>query len=92
MVKGVILRLDTPGGEVTASDIIYHEILNFKKRTEIPVMALMMGLTASADIISLRPATTSWLILPPLQEASVSSLFFRIWKGFSTKSGSKFRS
>jgi protease-4 len=47
MVKGVILRLDTPGGEVTASDIIYHEILNFKKRTEIPVLALMMGLTAS---------------------------------------------
>jgi protease-4 len=47
MVKGVILRLDTPGGEVTASDIIYHEILNFKKRTGIPVLALMMGLTAS---------------------------------------------
>ena len=47
MVKGVILRLDTPGGEVTASDIIYHEILNFKQRTGIPVLALMMGLTAS---------------------------------------------
>lgn len=47
MVKGIILRLDTPGGEVTASDIIYHEILNFKRRTGIPVLALMMGLTAS---------------------------------------------
>lgn len=47
MVKGVIVRLDTPGGEVTASDIIYHEILNFKRRTGIPVLALMMGLTAS---------------------------------------------
>ena len=47
MVKGVILRLDTPGGEVTASDIIYHEIQNFKQRTGIPVLALMMGLTAS---------------------------------------------
>ncbi len=47
MVRGVILRLDTPGGEVTASDIIYHEILNFKKRTGMPVLALMMGLTAS---------------------------------------------
>ncbi len=47
MVKGVILRLDTPGGEVTASDIIYHEIQNFKHRTGIPVLALMMGLTAS---------------------------------------------
>jgi protease-4 len=47
MVKGVILRLDTPGGEVTTSDIIYHEIMNFKQRTGIPVVALMMGLTAS---------------------------------------------
>lgn len=47
MVKGIILRLDTPGGEVTASDIIYHEIMNFKKRTGVPVLALMMGLAAS---------------------------------------------
>jgi protease-4 len=47
LIKGVILRLDTPGGEVTASDIIYHEIQNFKKRTGMPVIALMMSLAAS---------------------------------------------
>lgn len=47
LIKGVILRLDTPGGEVTASDVIYHEIRNFKKRTGIPVIALMMSMTAS---------------------------------------------
>jgi protease-4 len=47
LIKGVILRLDTPGGEVTASDIIYHEIQNFKTRTGIPVIALMMSMTAS---------------------------------------------
>jgi protease-4 len=46
-VKGVILRLDTPGGEVTSSDILYHEILKFKERTGIPVVALMMGMAAS---------------------------------------------
>jgi protease-4 len=65
MVKGIILRLDTPGGEVTASDIIYHEILNFKKRTGIPVVALMMGLTASGgyyiasacDLLIAHPST-----------------------------------
>jgi len=33
-VKGVILRLDTPGGEVTASDILYNEIKKFKEKTE----------------------------------------------------------
>jgi protease-4 len=47
LIKGVILRLDTPGGGVTASDIIYHEIQNFKKRTGMPVIALMMSITAS---------------------------------------------
>lgn len=46
-VKGVILRLDTPGGEVTASDIIYNEILEFKKKTKLPVVGLMMGVAAS---------------------------------------------
>ncbi len=46
-VRGVILRLDTPGGEVTASDILYREILNFKKKTGLPVVALMMGVAAS---------------------------------------------
>lgn len=64
-VKGIILRLDTPGGEVTASDIIYHEILNFRKRTGIPVLALMMGLTASGgyyiasacDLLIAHPST-----------------------------------
>jgi len=65
MVKGVILRLDTPGGEVTASDILYHEILNYKKRTSTPVLALMMGLAASGgyyiasacDYIIAHPST-----------------------------------
>lgn len=47
LVKGVILRLDTPGGEVTASDIIYHEVLRFRETTRRPVVALMMGVAAS---------------------------------------------
>jgi protease-4 len=46
-IRAVILRLDTPGGEVTASDLLHHEILRFKKRTGLPVAALMMGLAAS---------------------------------------------
>ncbi len=65
MVKGVILRLDTPGGEVTASDILYHEILNYKKKRGTPVLALMMGMAASGgyyiasacDYIIAHPST-----------------------------------
>jgi len=46
-IKGVILCLNTPGGEVTATDIIYNEILNFKNKTRVPMVALMMGVAAS---------------------------------------------
>jgi protease-4 len=46
-VKAIILRLETPGGEVTASDIIYREILKFKERTGKPVVGLMMSVAAS---------------------------------------------
>ncbi len=46
-IKAVILRLDTPGGEITASDMIHHEIMRFKERTKKPVVGLMMGVAAS---------------------------------------------
>jgi protease IV len=64
-IKGVILRLDTPGGGVTASDILYHEILSFREETGIPVTALMMEVAASGgyyvasacDVIMAHPTT-----------------------------------
>lgn len=46
-IRGIILRIDTPGGEVTASDIIYNEIRQFKQKTGVPVVVLGMGVMAS---------------------------------------------
>ncbi len=65
LVRGIILRLDTPGGDVTSSDILYREVLKFKKRTGLPVVALMMGVAASGgyyvasacDAIIAHPST-----------------------------------
>ena len=62
-VKGVILKIDSPGGTVTASNIIYYEISQFKKKTGIRVQACIMGLGTSggyyvasaADEISAYP-------------------------------------
>lgn len=64
-VRGIILRLDTPGGEGTASDIIYNEINRFRKRTGVPVTAMMMSVAASGgyyiacacDTIVAHPST-----------------------------------
>lgn len=46
-VKAVILRLNTPGGTVTASAMMYHDILRFKRKTHLPVIASMMDVCAS---------------------------------------------
>lgn len=46
-VKAVILRIDSPGGSVSASDMIYHEICQFQERTGVPVLAMIMGMGCS---------------------------------------------
>ena len=46
-VVGVLLVVDTPGGGVTASDRIYHELLEFKKETGLPVHAVFLDVAAS---------------------------------------------
>jgi len=46
-IKGVLLRIDSPGGTATASEIVYEEILRFKRETGLPVVAQLMGTAAS---------------------------------------------
>ena len=106
LVRAVILRLDTPGGEVTASDIIYHEILRFKERTGKPVIGLMMGVAASGgyyiasacDVIMAHPTTLTGSIGVISVFPNVESLMFKIGvkiniikSGASKDSGTPFR-
>jgi protease-4 len=46
-VKAVVLRVNSPGGTVTASDIMYEEVLKFKKETKKPVVASLQDVAAS---------------------------------------------
>jgi len=46
-LAGVIVRINSPGGTVTASDVIYHEIRSFKEKKKIPIYAYIMELGAS---------------------------------------------
>ena len=46
-VKAVVLRINSPGGTVTASDILYQEIVAFKKKTGKPVVAYFQDVAAS---------------------------------------------
>jgi protease-4 len=106
LVKGIILRLETPGGEVTASDILYHEVLRFKERTRLPVVGLMMSVAASGgyyiasacDAVLAHPSTLTGSIGVISIFPSVESLFDKIGvkmtvikSGGMKDSGSPFR-
>jgi protease-4 len=64
-VRAVVLRINSPGGEASASDVIYQEVLRFKEKTGKPVVAALMGTAASggyyvalsADRIVASPTT-----------------------------------
>src|SRR5262249_33492342 len=45
-VKAVVVRIDSPGGDVTTSDILYNELVSFKIRKKVPVIAAFMGVAA----------------------------------------------
>jgi len=46
-VKGLIIRVDSPGGTISGSDQIYNEIRKFRLRENKPVVAFMQGVAAS---------------------------------------------
>ena len=46
-IEALLLRIDSPGGTVTASDVIHRELLEFKRRQAVPVVAQLMGVAAS---------------------------------------------
>jgi protease-4 len=46
-VKAVVLRVNSPGGTVTASDIMYETVRRFKEKTKKPVVAALQDVAAS---------------------------------------------
>lgn len=46
-VKAIVLRINSPGGGVTASDIMYRDLCRFRKETGKPVVACLMDVAAS---------------------------------------------
>lgn len=46
-VRAVILRINSPGGTVTASDVMFREVMRFRQDSHKPVIVLMMDVAAS---------------------------------------------
>jgi protease IV len=59
-VRAVILRIDSPGGEVLASDEISRIIREFQENSDKPVVASMGGLAASGGYYVAAPC--QWIV------------------------------
>jgi len=46
-IAAILLRIDSPGGSPTASDAIYRQIVDFKRKTSVPVLAQFLGMGTS---------------------------------------------
>jgi len=96
-IKAVILKIDSPGGTVTASDILYHEILAFKNRTGLKLVAAMMDVAASggyyialpADFILAHPTTITGSIGVIFMQPKVNSLMEKIGVGLDVNKSGK---
>ena len=63
-IRGVILRVNSPGGEVIASDRIYNLINDFQEETGKPVVAAMESVAASGGYYVSVPC--DWIVANPL--------------------------
>jgi len=55
-IQAVLFKIDSPGGSVTASDILYHEIKSFKERTGVKVASVIMNVAASGGYYMALPS------------------------------------
>lgn len=97
-IAGIILRINSPGGTVTGSDIIYHELIAYKAKTNTPIYACMMDVAASggyyiaiaADKIYAHPTTITGSIGVIAMKLDLQGLLQKIGvKNETIKSGDK---
>ncbi len=88
-VRAVLLRINSPGGTVTASDLIYHEVMRFKEKTGKKVIASISGIGASgayyiasaADVIVAHPTAIVGSIGVIMLHLNVQGLLEKIGVG-----------
>ncbi len=96
-IKAVILKINSPGGTVTASDILYHEIMAFKEETGVKIVAAMMDVAASggyyislpADLIMAHPTTITGSVGVIFMRPKLEGLMEKIGLGVEVNKSAK---
>ncbi len=76
-VKAVILKVDSPGGEVMAADEIHHELVEFQKRTPKPLVVSMGSLAASGGYYISAPCR--WIMANQLTITGSIGVIMNSW-------------
>jgi protease IV len=85
-VKAVVLRISSPGGEVTACDILHQEVMRLRRDRKIPVIASILDqgtsgayyIAAAADRIIAHPTSVVGSIGVILYNLDLSGLLGKI--------------
>jgi len=76
-VQAVVLRINSPGGSVTASDTLYHVVRDFKAKKPVPVVAQLMDLgTSGAYYVAL--STDEIVAQPTTVTGSIGVIMFNV--------------
>jgi protease IV len=86
-VKAVLLEIDSPGGSVVDSDILFHELERYKAETGAKAVTLMMSIVASGGYYAAL-ASDRIVAHPQSITGSVGTIFIRPnVQGLMTKLG-----
>jgi protease-4 len=95
-IGAVVVKINSPGGTVTASDVLYHEFQSYKDKTGNKMVAVLMGVAASggyyialpADRIVAHPTTVTGSVGVLFLQPKVEGLMQKIGVGVDvSKSG-----
>jgi protease-4 len=75
-IKAVLLQIESPGGSVSASDILFHELEKYKEKSGAKVVTLMMGIALSGGYY-VALASDRIIAHPMSVTGSVGTIFIR---------------
>ncbi len=76
-IAAILLRIDTPGGTATASEIVYRELMRFKQERGVPVVAQFMG-TATSGGYYVAMAADEIVAYPTSVTGSIGVVFLGV--------------
>jgi protease-4 len=98
-IKAVLFKVNSPGGTITASDLLYHEISAYKEKTGSKIVISMMDLATSgayymslpADIIMAHPTTITGSVGVISLQPKVKGLMEKIGLGVDVQKVGKYK-